>query len=58
MLRSVKSQFDRTQEQVTGLKPLRSPGMLTSKTTRGVMRRAKFQPGIGASSSSVKPRWG
>ena len=59
MLQSNKANFDRTQEQMTGLKPLRSPGMLTSKTTRGVMRRAKFKPGTGGqSSSNVKPRWG
>jgi len=48
----------RTQEQVDSLRPAHSPGMLTSRTTRGVIR--KPIPGVfqeGTAAESEPPRW-
>ena len=61
MIKQLKQRLDRVEARIgiNSLNPISSPGMLTSQTTRGVMRRAKFKPGTGSSdSSNLKPRWG
>jgi hypothetical protein len=57
MLQHLKDRLDRHAEQFQGQRPIRSPGMLTSVTTRGIIHRPKPQRSV-AQPQSTKPRWG
>ena len=60
MLTKLRNKVAQHERQLSSLRPIRSPGMLTSQTTRGVVRRVKVNPTTraGAPASDNKPRWG
>ena len=58
MIAKLKSRIDRLERALVRLRPSSSPNLLTSHTTRGVVRRPTKSANHTASSTDIVPRWG
>jgi hypothetical protein len=59
MTPKIRADIKKLQDQVLRLKPGPAPGMLTSRTTRGVVRRPiRSTAQTSSQSQDIVPEWG